>query len=137
MAKIITVKYERPVRESAFVTDLMVGDPVSSYDVAGMLAGPYKRYDGKADFIIVDSADFSNMCLEGECFFEDDVRRVLQGEIGFEDVQVRGLMSGSYPDVRKRIQEELPGEIEYLDGVESAENPVLYRLQREGSNPSN
>lgn len=147
MVKVITVKYEQKERRSLLSVDSMMAfivgpeltkdislctNPESAFTSSvTLLAESYKRHRGKADFGIIDSADVSDICLSNQCFFDNQVLQALQGQ-GFNDVQVCGLMGGSYEYVLKRIQEDFPGEVEYLDEVEFAKAPVLYRFQRKG-----
>ena len=39
------------------------------------------------------------------------------------------MIGGSYESILARLQKS-GGDVEYLDGVRYAENPVLYRLER-------
>lgn len=141
MAKIITIEYEYGTER---ISPLL--NPIVAYrtffcgiiddgnkafsEATELLAKSYIKHGKQANFGIIDSMGIGSICLENQCFFPKDLETALVRN-GVQNVRVRGLMGGSYENILKRIKEDSrPGEeIEYLDGIKSAEYPVLYKFE--------
>ena len=146
MTKIITVKYEARERKQMTFDDTPFlmwiaeggGDTTSPNDLdktfkeaMDCVAEKYSRYQGEPEYVIVDSSDISDICCSSQCFFPKDLKQALEKK-GYADVDVEGIMGSSHVDcIIERIKKDRNYEdIEYLDGITHAANPVLYKISK-------
>jgi hypothetical protein len=137
MTKIITIRYQQKERVPYCASVLfptmreftICADPERTLNQAmDLLADSYKKYGNQADFGIVDSSDISDICGSSQCMFDQYVEDAFQ-RLGITGVKAQGLIGGSYDAVLDMVR-EYDEHIEYLDGIEFAENPVLYKFER-------
>src|SRR3989344_6280264 len=97
------------------------------WEAADQLAAAYIAHAEKADFGIVDSQDVSWICAEHQSFFPKIVEEAMKKQGA--TVSVDGLVYGSL-DVVLEQTKQLGGDLEFLDGIQSANHPTLYRFER-------